>query len=95
MREIGVDHSLGPVFLLQSPPVLPAGDWPPMFDQSMDPGFVEAGRQLLANRPFLEQQDRGRLLGDRRMKWHDAAAWPGGKVPGAGNASRGKKGTKP
>ncbi len=31
---------------------------------------------------FLEQQDRGRLLGPRRMKWHDPSAWPGGKVPG-------------
>jgi hypothetical protein len=33
-------------------------------------GFVEACNQLLANRPFLEQQDYGALLGDRRMKWH-------------------------
>ena len=47
-----------------------------------DAGFVDACRALLANTIFLEQQDRGRLLGDRRMKWHDAAAWPGGKVPG-------------
>ena len=26
--------------------------------------------------------DRGKLLGERRMKWHDAAAWPAGSVPG-------------
>ena len=31
---------------------------------------------------FLEQQDRGKLLGDRRMKWHDPAAWAEGTVPG-------------
>ena len=47
-----------------------------------DAGFVDACRELLADRVFLEQQDRGRLLGERRMKWHDAAAWPGGIVPG-------------
>jgi hypothetical protein len=37
---------------------------------------------LLADNVYLEQQDRGRLLGERRMKWHDPANWPGGKVPG-------------
>src|SRR5439155_7540014 len=52
------------------------------FDQSEDTAFVEACHQLLSDRVFLEQQDRGRLLGARRIKWHDPSAWPGGKVPG-------------
>lgn len=53
-----------------------------IFETSNDPGFIEACRALLADTVFLEQQDRGRLLGPRRMKWHDPANWPGGKVPG-------------
>jgi hypothetical protein len=80
VREILPDHSLGEVFTLRligSPP-----NAPPMFDRSSDAGFVDACRALLANKIYLEQQDRGRLLGDRRMKWHDASAWPGGTVPG-------------
>lgn len=52
------------------------------FETSTDPGFIDACRALLADTVFLEQQDRGRLLGPRRMKWHDPANWPGGKVPG-------------
>jgi hypothetical protein len=80
VREICADHTLGEVFTLQRP----RGDVkrPPMFDTSRDEQFVKACRLLLADNVFLEQQDRGRLLGERRMKWHDAAAWPGGKVPG-------------
>ena len=80
VREIFADHSLGEIFTLRL--VGSAPQRPPMFDQSRDAGFVDACRALLANTIYLEQQDRGRLLGDRRMKWHDAAAWPGGKVPG-------------
>jgi hypothetical protein len=80
VREIFDDHRVGPIFTLRR-----VGDVrapAPMFDLSPDPGFVEACRHLLANKPFLEQQDRGRLLGERRMKWHDPANWPGGRVPG-------------
>lgn len=80
VREVRDDHTLGDVFTLQAP----TGDvkHPKMFDRSGDEEFIAACRQLLADRVFLEQQDRGRLLGARRMKWHDASAWPGGKVPG-------------
>jgi hypothetical protein len=80
VREIREDHSLGDVHTLQ---VFSEREGrPPLFDRSSDAGFVAACRALLADRVFLEQQDRGRLLGLRRMKWHDASAWPGGKVPG-------------
>ena len=79
VREIGADHRLGEIFTLQG---RPKPDAPPPFERSGDTGLVESCRALLADTTFLEQQDRGRLLGDRRMKWHDAAAWPGGVVPG-------------
>ena len=77
VREIFPDHTLGAVFALQ-------GDSSTLdpFDASLDPGFIAACRELLADTVFLEQQDRGRLLGERRMKWHDASAWPAGSVPG-------------
>ncbi len=80
VREIRPDHSLADVFTLQASQSikLPA----PRFDTSSDDAFKQACRELLADRMFLEQQDRGRLLGPRRMKWHDPAAWPGGAVPG-------------
>jgi hypothetical protein len=45
---------------------------PPAFTNSADKGFVEACNQLLANHPFLEQQDYGSLLGDHRMQWHES-----------------------
>jgi hypothetical protein len=77
VREILQDHTLGEVFALQGP-----HDKLPSFEQSADAGLVAACNQLLADRVFLEQQDRGKLLGNRRMKWHDAAAWPAGAVPG-------------
>ena len=51
------------------------GRTPPFFRTSSDRAFTEACDQLLANRPFLEQQDYGTALGDRRMKWHDVANW--------------------
>jgi len=67
VREILADHNLGPYYaLLTSTPVANVE----AFTNSTDNGFVEACNQLLANRPFLEQQDYGALLGDRRMKWH-------------------------
>jgi len=81
VREIRADHSLGDVFTLQQSPT-PIEKSPPNLETSRDRGFVEACRQLLADTIFLEQQDRGRLLGERAMKWHHASAWPGGKVPG-------------
>lgn len=78
-REIHADHSLGEVFLLVPPKddAEPTTDLstPPPFRDAKDAGFVEACQQLLANRPFLEQQDYGTALGERRMKWHDPAQW--------------------
>src|SRR5581483_7111938 len=66
VREIRADHSLGEVFTLQSPPVIEKR--PSLFESSGDAGFIEACRQLLADRLYLEQQDYGRLLGPRRMR---------------------------
>jgi hypothetical protein len=92
VREIRIDHTLGPVYTLQnlagpapSPPTPGEGrgEGPaPMFDQSTDSEFIRACRQLLTDTVFLEQQDLGRLLGAQRMKWHDPAAWPDRKIPG-------------
>src|SRR4051794_39386491 len=61
VREIRDDHTLGDTFLLQMPTDAGIGDCP-LFKASTDAGFVEACRALLANRIYLEQQDRGRLL---------------------------------
>jgi hypothetical protein len=72
VREIRADHSLGDVFTLIASPE--AKSSPQFYKTSGDPKFVEACGQLLADRPVLEQQDYGVLLGDRRMKWHDVAA---------------------
>ena len=80
VREIRKDHTLGDVLLLQQSGSSTANL--PEYQISTDEEFVNACRCVLANRIFLEQQDRGRLLGERRMKWHDASAWPGGQVPG-------------
>jgi hypothetical protein len=77
VREIRPDHALGEIFTLQHP----LAHSPVLFVECADPGFVAACRELLADNVFLEQQDRGRLLGARRMKWHEPSAW-GGKVPG-------------
>jgi hypothetical protein len=82
VRELRDDHSLGEVFTLQPPDA--TRDAPTPFDTSPDRGFVEACHELLGNTLFLEQQDRGRLLGPRRMNWHDAKNWPGGIMPGTG-----------
>jgi hypothetical protein len=72
VREILANHTLGPVFTLQRLSTLTGQDAPPLFGNSTDKGFVEACAQLLNHRPFLEQQDFGNLLGDRRMKWHES-----------------------
>jgi len=76
VREIRADHTLGDVCTLQGTGALRH------FEQCGDAAFMAACRQLLADRVFLEQQDRGKLLGDRRMKWHDPGAWTEGMVPG-------------
>jgi hypothetical protein len=80
VREIRPDHSLGNVFTLQASESikLPV----PRFDTAGDDALKQACRQLLADNIYLEQQDRGRLLGSRGMKWHEPAAWSGGAVPG-------------
>ena len=90
VREILSDHTLGPVFALHA--VRPLTDGcPPFFEASANPGFVTACRLLLANHPFLEQQDYGNLLDPKdRMAWHDRAHWPSGKVPGKGIWTFGK-----
>jgi hypothetical protein len=71
VREILANHTLGSIFTLSPPLTLTGQDAPPLFGNSTDKGFVEACAQLLNHRPFLEQQDFGNLLGDRRMKWHE------------------------
>lgn len=67
VREITSDHQLGDVFTLISP----SPDQPPSFETATDAGFVAACREAAGNNLLLEQQDYGKFLGDRRMKWHD------------------------
>ncbi|MGD1020154.1 MAG: hypothetical protein ABSA12_12650 [Verrucomicrobiia bacterium] len=69
VREILPDHSLGPCYALLTPTPVTSPD---PYTNSADKGFIAACDALLANRPFLEQQDYGALLGPRRMKWHDS-----------------------
>ena len=76
VREMKADQSLGKVFTIRDPGVRGNVKTPPSFKSAADPAFVAACDELLANKPFLEQQDYGRLLGDRRMKWHDSSTWP-------------------
>ena len=68
VREIHTDHTLGPCFTLLDPTTSLASGY---YASSADRGFVEACDELLANRPFLEQQDYGSLLFKRAMRWHD------------------------
>jgi hypothetical protein len=75
VREIRGDHSLGDVFMLR-PPSEVTNTTVQSYSTAKNRGFVEACEQLLANKPFLEQQDYGRLLGDQRLKWHDLNIWP-------------------
>ncbi|MHC4335591.1 MAG: PA14 domain-containing protein [Planctomycetota bacterium] len=81
VREVKADHSLGEVFTL----IKPGPGSPPFFEKSKDKGFVAACREAVNHKPLLEQQDYGVLLGERRMKWHDAKNWPGGKIGGFGD----------
>ncbi len=80
VREIYPNHELGPVMTLQQPEGVV--HCPPVYREADDAEFIRACEMLLADHVFLEQQDRGRLLGERRMKWHEPSAWPEGKVPG-------------
>jgi hypothetical protein len=75
VREITADHHLGKIFTL----VFPLPGLPPSFETATDAGFVAACREAAGNNLLLEQQDYGRFLGDRRMKWHDD---PTLKIPG-------------
>jgi hypothetical protein len=70
VREVRADHSLGDVFTLRD------AKEPPTYRRAPDLVFVAACEQVLANKPFLEQQDYGRLLDQRKMKWHDLNRWP-------------------
>ena len=81
VRQITSDHRLGEVYTL----VKPGPGRPPSFEKSRDKGFVKACREAVDNRPLLEQQDYGVLLGERRMKWHDEKNWPGGNIGGMGD----------
>jgi hypothetical protein len=76
VRAIRADHSLGAVYALRPPDDRKQPAAAPAFDESADAGFVDACRQLLANKPYLEQSDYGTLLGSGKMKWHDLANWP-------------------
>jgi hypothetical protein len=85
VRQIGIDHALGPVYLLR-PPVKALVQNPPLvYTEAGDDGFIKACNELLDNKPFLEQQDYGALLGPRRMKWHQGSSWPGGNMPWVDN----------
>lgn len=81
VRRINDDHSLGGVYILQNPGTVPTAL--PSYDTSGDAAFELACHELLSNTVYLEQQDRGRLLGDRAMQWHvppDAGKWVFGKA---------------
>ena len=79
-REITADHKLGKIYTL----IKPAEDHPPAYTESKDAGFLQACREVLNNKPLLEQADYGILLGDKKMKWHEGKNWPGGKIPSIG-----------
>jgi len=81
VREIHAGHSLGPIHTLRLRHEAPPG-MPPWFHDSDDAGFTAACRELLANRPYLEQHDYGILLDPPdRMPWHDRAAWKNDQPP--------------
>ena len=78
VREITADHQLGDIWTL----IKPGPGTPPSYEECRDAGFVVACQEACNNRPLLEQQDCGALLGQRRMKWHEGKSWPNGKVGG-------------
>ena len=77
VREIGMDHRLGKVYTL----INPQSGLPALYTMDTDPGFVEACRDAIGNKPLFEQSDRGIILGDRKMKWHDITPPYGGFYP--------------
>jgi hypothetical protein len=80
VREITTDHKLGKIYTL----IKPAADHPPAYIENKDAGFLQACREVLNNKPLLEQADYGILLGDKKMRWHEGKNWPGGKIPSIG-----------
>jgi hypothetical protein len=76
VRELKPDHTLGEVHTLRrTDQVPPDMTIPPMYTAAPDKGLVEACEDLLANTTFLEQQDYGVLLGERRMSVYDSSKW--------------------
>lgn len=61
-------------------------DQPPSFETATDAGFVAACREAAGNNLLLEQQDYGRFLGERRLKWHDDPELNSGEMFGFGKA---------
>jgi hypothetical protein len=80
VREITSDHNLDKIYTL----IKPAQGHPPAYTESKDAGFLQACREVLNNKPLLEQADYGILLGGKKMKWHEGKNWPGGKIPSIG-----------
>lgn len=75
VRELLADHTLGPVFTLRAPKQGPPRQ-PALFDTTTNRLFVEACRQLLADKVYLHQQDYGVLLDEPdRMKWFNLTNW--------------------
>lgn len=81
VREIQPDHALGAIFTLRPPTGGARQSDPALFTTAQDAGFRAACQQLLAARVTLETQDLGVLLDPpQRLSWHNAAAWPNGKL---------------
>ncbi len=81
VREIRADHSLGEVYTARAPASGSRPGDPPLYPGAKDPDFVTACRQLLRAKMTLETQDNGVFLDPvERIKWHDPAAWPNGKL---------------
>jgi hypothetical protein len=77
VRQIHPDHSLGKVYTLRNVKEAKPHQ-PPGFESSPEEGFVEACRQLLADKLYLSQQDYGYLLDpDDRMEWFNPEDWEG------------------
>lgn len=77
VRQIHPNHSLGKVYTLRNVKD-PFPHQPPGFESSPEEGFVEACRQLLADKLYLSQQDYGYLLDpEDRMKWLNPDNWEG------------------
>lgn len=77
VREIHPDHSLGKVYTLRNVKK-PFPHQPPGFESSPEERFVQACRQLLADKLYLSQQDYAYLLDpEDRMEWFDPENWEG------------------